>query len=122
MIAGSTRMGAATAQKIALNMLSTLAAIQLGHVHDGYMVNLIADNGKLRERAAKIVSAIALVSLDVAADNLSKANGAVKAAVLLSLGAKDLCVANALLEKHQQVLRPAMGEIAITRHLSEQPA
>ena len=51
-IAGSTRMGAGTAQKIALNMLSTLAAIHLGHVHDGYMVNLIADNIKLRDRAA----------------------------------------------------------------------
>ncbi|TIQ71826.1 MAG: SIS domain-containing protein, partial [Mesorhizobium sp.] len=37
LIAGSTRMGAGTAQKIALNMLSTLAAIHLGHVHDGYM-------------------------------------------------------------------------------------
>ena len=48
LIAGSTRMGAGTAQKIALNMLSTLAAIHLGHVHDGYMVNLYADNLKLR--------------------------------------------------------------------------
>ena len=36
--------GRGTAQKIALNMLSTLAAIHLGHVHDGYMVNLQADN------------------------------------------------------------------------------
>ena len=58
-IAGSTRMGAGTAQKIALNMMSTLAAIHLGHVHDGYMVNLIADNMKLRDRAARIVAAIA---------------------------------------------------------------
>ena len=58
-IAGSTRMGAGTAQKIALNMLSTLVAIHLGHVHDGYMVNLNADNVKLRDRAARIVAAIA---------------------------------------------------------------
>ena len=48
LIAGSTRMGAGTAQKIALNMLSTLTAIHLGHVHDGYMVNLHADNMKLQ--------------------------------------------------------------------------
>ena len=47
-IAGSTRMGAGTAQKIALNMLSTLMAIRLGHVHDGFMVNVVADNAKLR--------------------------------------------------------------------------
>ncbi len=59
MIAGSTRMGAGTAQKIALNMFSTLVAIHLGHVHDGYMVNLRPDNIKLRGRAARIVAAIA---------------------------------------------------------------
>lgn len=121
-IAGSTRMGAATAQKIALNMLSTLAAIQLGHVHDGYMVNLIADNDKLRIRAAKIVSEIANISLETASANLALANGAVKTAILLSLGAEDLRVANALLEKYGQVLRPAMGELANKKQVSEQPA
>ena len=67
MIAGSTRMGAGTAQKIALNMMSTLVAIHLGHVHDGYMVNLHADNMKLRGRAARIVAAIAGCGRDEAA-------------------------------------------------------
>ena len=52
MVAGSTRMIAGTAQKIALNLISTLAGIRLGHVHDGYMVNVVADNAKLRDRAA----------------------------------------------------------------------
>ena len=51
-------MGAATAQKIALNMISTLAGLRLGHVHDGYMVNVVADNAKLRDRAARIVAEI----------------------------------------------------------------
>ena len=37
---GSTRMGAATAQKLALNMVSVLMGIRLGHVHDGYMVRV----------------------------------------------------------------------------------
>jgi N-acetylmuramic acid 6-phosphate etherase len=121
-IAGSTRMGAGTAQKIALNMLSTLAAIKLGHVHDGYMVNLVADNEKLRDRAARIVSTIANVSLPIAAQHLAQSNGAVKSAILLSLGAEDLRVANALLEKHGQVLRPAMGEIETIKKRLEQPA
>ena len=58
-MAGSTRMGAGTAQKIALNMISTLAGVRLGHVHDGYMVNVVADNTKLRDRAARIVAAVA---------------------------------------------------------------
>ena len=88
MIAGSTRMGAGTAQKIALNMFSTLVAIHLGHVHDGYMVNLRADNMKLRDRAARIVSAIAGCGCEEAALWLEKAGGSVKSAILLAAGAR----------------------------------
>ena len=57
-ISGSTRMGAGTAQKAALNMLSTLVGVRLGHVYDGLMVNVKADNDKLRGRAARIVTTI----------------------------------------------------------------
>jgi N-acetylmuramic acid 6-phosphate etherase len=87
MVAGSTRMGAGTAQKIALNLLSTLMAIRLGHVHDGYMVNLVADNIKLRERAARIVSAISSCDVDDAAKLLEASGGSVKSAILLAAGA-----------------------------------
>ena len=89
MVAGSTRMGAATAQKIALNMLSTLAGVRLGHVHDGYMVNLVADNAKLRRRAARIVAAVAGRDADAAAAALDAADGAVKPAILIAMGARD---------------------------------
>ena len=58
-IMGSTRMGAGTAQKAALNLLSTLTHIKLGAVHDGMMVNVQADNLKLKARARGIVSRIA---------------------------------------------------------------
>ncbi|MEO0387992.1 MAG: N-acetylmuramic acid 6-phosphate etherase, partial [Pseudomonadota bacterium] len=57
-LAGSTRLGAATAQKIALNTISTVMAVALGHVHDGMMVNVTADNAKLRARARRIVQAV----------------------------------------------------------------
>lgn len=86
-IAGSTRMGAASAQKVALNMLSVLIGIKLGHVHDGYMINLLADNAKLMERAARIVAAISGQGLDVARNALAQSEGAVKPAVLIALGA-----------------------------------
>ena len=46
-IAGSTRMKAGTAQKIALNLLSTLLMISLGRVYDGLMVDVQAVNEKL---------------------------------------------------------------------------
>ena len=85
-IAGSTRMGAGTAQKVALNMMSTLMGIRLGQVHDGMMVGLVADNDKLRARAAAMVARIAGVEAGLAARALDLAQGAVKPAVLIALG------------------------------------
>ncbi len=108
-IAGSTRMGAGTAQKIALNMLSTLAAVKLGHVHDGYMVNLFADNAKLRGRAARIVAAISGCSEDRALAALGRTGGRVKPAVLLAAGAADAGTADRLLDGAGGRLRPALA-------------
>lgn len=85
-IAGSTRMGAGTAQKVALNMMSTLMGIKLGQVHDGMMVGLVADNEKLRGRAAGMVAQIAGVAAETALQALHAAEGAVKPAVLIALG------------------------------------
>jgi N-acetylmuramic acid 6-phosphate etherase len=111
LIAGSTRMGAGTAQKIALNMLSTLAAVHLGHVHDGHMVNLSADNIKLRDRAARIVAAISGCGRDEAARLLQDSGGSVKAAILLAAGAASADAAQKLLEGSGHKLRPALSAI-----------
>lgn len=107
-IAGSTRMGAGTAQKIALNMLSTLTAVHLGHVHDGFMVNLRADNAKLRDRARRIVSVISGTDIDRAGQLLDEADGSVKIAVLLAAGAEGAQTAGRLLESCHQNLRSAL--------------
>ena len=108
-VAGSTRMGAGTAQKATLNMISTLAGLRLGQVHDGRMVGLVADNAKLKVRAAGVVADIAGVSPDEAAAALVAAKGAVKAAILIARGA-DAAEANALLEAHQGILRAALAQ------------
>lgn len=110
-VAGSTRMGAGTAQKIALNMLSTLMAIRLGHVHDGFMINLVADNHKLKARAAHIVAAIADCGPGVAEACLDAAGGSVKAAVLMATGAPDAPTAKEILEATGHRLRPALSMI-----------
>ncbi len=107
-ISGSTRMGAATAQKIALNMLSTLMAIELGHVHDGMMINLRADNIKLRARARQIVTRIAEVDEEAADRAIAAAEGNVKCAILIAAGASDLSDATARLEEASGRLRPAL--------------
>lgn len=107
-IAGSTRMGAGTAQKIALNMLSTLTAVHLGHVHDGFMVNLRADNAKLRDRARRIVATISGADGDRAGRLLDEADGSVKIAVLLAAGVDGTQSAGKLLESCNQNLRSAL--------------
>lgn len=108
-IAGSTRMGAATAQKIALNLISTLMAIKLGHVFDGYMVNLAADNAKLRERACRIVARLAATDAAHAAKALAAAEGDVKTAVLIAAGARDRTAAARLLRASHGQLGPALA-------------
>ncbi|OBZ97118.1 acetylmuramic acid-6-phosphate etherase [Pararhizobium polonicum] len=111
-ISGSTRMGAATAQKIAFNMFSTLVGIHLGHVHDGHMVNLKADNAKLRGRAIRIVSDIAGVSATEADRYLNTSSGSVKIAILLAAGARDVAAAQAALTEAGQSLRRALSGVA----------
>lgn len=107
-LSGSTRMGAGTAQKIALNMLSTLMAVKLGHVHDGMMVNLHADNAKLAARAAGIVGQIAGVSAEAARDALSVTGGNVKAAVLVAARGTSAARASEMLNETGGRLRPAL--------------
>lgn len=111
LISGSTRMGAGTAQKAALNMMSTIMGVALGHVHDGRMVNLDADNGKLRDRAARMVADLAVVPQARAADALAAAGGRVKPAVLLAMGAPDLTLAEDLLTQADGRLRAAMAAL-----------
>jgi N-acetylmuramic acid 6-phosphate etherase len=109
-IAGSTRMGAGTAQKIALNMLSTLTGLKLGHVHDGYMINLVADNAKLVTRAVRMVAALSNTDTERAADALSRVSGAVKPAILVAAGATPEA-ALAMLQTHRGHLGPALAEV-----------
>ena len=107
-LAGSTRLGAATAQKIALNTLSTAMAVELGHVHDGMMVNVFADNIKLKERAKGIVCNISQVPDALAQSALDDANGRVKEAILIAGLGVSPAEASAILSRTSGHLRPAL--------------
>lgn len=111
-VAGSTRMAAGTAQKCALNLLSTLTYIRLGAVHDNMMVSVRANNEKLRARAHSIVARIAQVDDSCARKALDATEGEVKPAVLVCAGAKDLEAARALLAGSQGNLRLALERLA----------
>ncbi len=111
-IAGSTRMGAGTAQKAALNLLSTLTHVRLGAVHDGLMVNVETGNIKLRRRAAGIVSKITGASAEAADAALAAAGGVVKPAILICAGAKTNDAARRILSETDGNLRLALARLA----------
>ena len=71
-ITGSTRMKAATAQKMTVNMISTCAMIRLGRVTGNFMTAMRPANTKLRRRAEFIVSSVCGVSGEEAAAALQK--------------------------------------------------
>ena len=85
-IAGSTRMKAGTAQRIALNLLSSLVMIRLGRVYQGLMVDLQAVNKKLVQRSENILSQLTGRSREDVRGALLRAEGSVKLALLLLEG------------------------------------
>ena len=94
---GSTRLAAGTAQKAALGMLTTLMGFELGHIHQGLMVNLKADNAKLRGRARGIVAMVAGIGESEAEAALREAGGQVKVAILIARGGISMSDATAWL-------------------------
>ena len=109
-LAGSTRMGAGTAQKAALNLFSTSLMARLHKIHAGYMVDMLATNAKLKARAEAMVAKIGGVELEVASKCLMDADNNIKVAVLLAKGG-SLGQALRLLEDHQGHLRSALDNL-----------
>lgn len=85
-IAGSTRMAAGTAQKAALNALSTAIMLRLGFVYRGLMVNMRISNAKLRGRAEAMIAQVTDVDEATAASALDTADGDIRTGVLIALG------------------------------------
>ncbi|GAN69898.1 N-acetylmuramic acid 6-phosphate etherase [Acetobacter orleanensis] len=85
-VAGSTRMKAGTAQKVALNMLSTALMIRLGHTWRGQMVDMKIVNAKLVRRAHRMVQQLTDCTEAEASTALEKAEGSIKLAILVCFG------------------------------------
>jgi N-acetylmuramic acid 6-phosphate etherase len=109
-VAGSTRMNAATAQKIVLNLFSTAVMVKMGRVYRGLMVDMRARNAKLRRRAVAIVRQIVGCTESDAARHLERADGDLKTAILLGSGLEPGEAAQ-LLKRHSGNLRSAINEI-----------
>jgi N-acetylmuramic acid 6-phosphate etherase len=104
-VAGSTRMKAALAQKMVLHMISTASMIRLGHVYKNYMVGVRPTNRKLVERACAIIASIAGVDRAAAARTLRQAGNDVKVAVAMLRWQLDREAAAKLLARHKGNLR-----------------
>ena len=105
-VTGSTRMKAGTAQKLVLNMLSTVTMIKLGKVYGNLMVDVKTSNKKLEERAKNIVMEATGCSREESIAALEKAQGNAKLAVYLHLTGADFATG-------QQALAAADGHLAV---------
>jgi N-acetylmuramic acid 6-phosphate etherase len=108
-VAGSTRLCAGTAQKIALSTLSTAVMVRLGKTYGPYMIDVRATNAKLRRRALRIVQQITGADETASAAALEATQGRVKPAVVMLLGHCDADEAERRLEATGGRVREALA-------------
>lgn len=108
-LSGSTRLKAGTAQKLVVNMLTTLSMIRLGKSYHGVMVDLLATNEKLRARAVRTVTQLTGASAAEAVSALDLADGSVKLALLIVITGTDATTGAAALASAHGVLREAIA-------------
>ncbi|OQD55885.1 N-acetylmuramic acid 6-phosphate etherase [Streptomyces phaeoluteigriseus] len=109
LLTGSTRLKAGTAQKLVLNMLSTITMIRLGKTYGNLMVDVRATNEKLRARSRRIVSLATGADDEEIERALAATGGEVKDAILVLLAGVDGPSAARLLEESGGHLRAALA-------------
>lgn len=109
LVTGSTRLKAGTAQKLVLNMLSTITMIRLGKTYGNLMVDVRASNEKLRARSRRIVALATGAGDDEIERALAETDGEVKNAILVILTGVDGPAATRLLEESGGHLRAALA-------------
>ncbi|MFJ9741828.1 N-acetylmuramic acid 6-phosphate etherase [Streptomyces sp. NPDC101166] len=109
LLTGSTRLKAGTAQKLVLNMLSTITMIRLGKTYGNLMVDVRASNEKLRARSRRIVALATGAADEEIEAALTATGGEVKHAILALLAGVDGPSAARLLEESDGHLRAALA-------------
>ena len=109
-IAGSTRLKAGTAQKVTLNMISTVVFTRLGHTYRGRMIGVVGANEKLRSRVARLVGELTGASGDQVVRALADAGGSAKVAILMLRRGVAEADARSLLSSANGDLATALGE------------
>lgn len=108
-LAGSTRLAAGTAQKAALNALSTAVLVRLGGAYDNLMVGMRPLNAKLKRRAVEIVAQAAGLAESEAATVLEDANGEIRTAIVMAGTGISAAAAQSLLAANGNSVRAAIA-------------
>ena len=108
-LTGSSRLKSGTAQKLVLNMLTTVSMILMGKCYQNLMVDVQASNEKLKARAIRIVMQATDCDKALAEETLKQADQNAKLAIMMILSGLDRAQAEDLLEKHQGKLQLALG-------------
>ncbi len=110
-LAGSTRLKAGTAAKLALNTISTGAFTLAGYVYRGRMVGMIPANEKLRGRAARIVAELGGATEARAAQVLEESGYHIATAILMLRRRLTRQAATRELDRHEGNLRQALADV-----------
>src|SRR5581483_10869709 len=108
LLAGSTRLKAGTAQKLVLNMISTISMIRLGKTFDNLMVDVVAANEKLRARVRRVVMTATGAGEERAEAALVAADGSAKVAIVSLLADVDVATARTRLAAAGGNIRTAL--------------
>lgn len=109
-VTGSSRLKAATAQKLVLNMLTTGSMIRIGKVYGNLMVDVEATNAKLVQRQINIVMQATGCSHPRAVDALNACGKHCKTAIVMILANLSADEASTLLKHHNGFIRAALAE------------
>jgi N-acetylmuramic acid 6-phosphate etherase len=108
-LAGSTRLKSGTAQKLVLNMLSTISMVRLGKTYGNLMVDVLASNEKLHARVRRVVAEAAGVTPELAGEALEAAQGDARVAIVALLASVDAETARQRLDAANGSIRAAAG-------------
>ncbi|KAI9131681.1 N-acetylmuramic acid 6-phosphate etherase [Acaryochloris sp. CCMEE 5410] len=107
-LAGSTRLKAGSVTKLALNIISTGAMVQIGKVYGNRMVDVSVTNSKLEDRALRIIADLTELPREQAGELLARCDRKVKLALLVHWTGLSADQGQALLDQHQGNLRQAV--------------
>jgi N-acetylmuramic acid 6-phosphate etherase len=106
-LTGSTRLKSGTVTKMALNIISTGAMVQLGKVYGNRMVDVAVTNSKLHDRAIRMLADLAEIDYEAATKLLDDSDRSVKVALLMHWTGLNQARAKQLLQDQQGQLRLA---------------